>query len=115
DRCVGRDPGRKMSGDRIVGRVWSYRDISERERLLRSALFMSDATRLLASLDVEAALDPVAHTAGPYVGDGCAIDVFGSGGPRRLIAISRNPRMPMSPELHPTVLAGDLPIYQVGV
>src|SRR5262249_21715076 len=27
-------------GDAIVGRVWSYRDISERERLLRRALFL---------------------------------------------------------------------------
>jgi len=94
--------------------VWSYRDISERERLLRSALFLSDATRLLASLDVEPALDAVAHLAIPYLGDGCAIDLFESGGPRRLIAISRDPRAPMSPELHPTVLGGHSLIYQVG-
>src|SRR4029078_12274527 len=100
DRCVGRDPGRKMSGDTVVGRVWSYRDISERERLLRSALFLSDATRLLASLDVGRPRDAVAHLAFPYLGDGCAIDLFESGGPRRLIAISRDPRAPMSPELH---------------
>jgi len=113
-RVFERYSGPQRIGDRIVGRVWSYRDISERERLLRSALFLSDATRLLASLDVEPALDAVAHMAVPYLGDGCAIDLFGSGGPRRLIAISRNPRMPMSPELHPTVLAGHSLIYEVG-
>ena len=50
----------------------------------------------------------------PYLGDGCAIDVFGSGGPRRLIAISRDPKAPMSPELHPTVLGGHSLVYQVG-
>jgi PAS domain S-box-containing protein len=113
-RVFERYSGPQRIGDAIVGRVWSYRDISERERLLRSALFLSDATRLLASLDVEPALDAVAHMAVPYLGDGCAIDVFGSGGPRRLIAISRDPNTPMSPELHPTVLAGHSLIYQVG-
>jgi PAS domain S-box-containing protein len=114
-RIFERYSGPQMIGDAIVGRVWSYRDISERERLLRSALFLSDATRLLASLDVEPALDAVAHLAIPYLGDGCAIDLFESGGPRRLIAISRDPRAPMLPELHPTVLGGHSLIYQVGV
>jgi signal transduction histidine kinase len=101
-------------GDAVVGRVWSFRDISEREHLLRSALFMSDATRLLASLEVEQALDAVARIALPYMGDGCAIDVFGAGGPRRLVAISRDARTPISPELHPSVLGGQSLIYQVG-
>jgi PAS domain S-box-containing protein len=101
-------------GDAAVGRVWSFRDISERERLLRSALFLSDATRLLASLEVEQALDGVARIALPYMGDGCAIDIFGAGGPRRLVAISRDPRTPISPELHPSVLGGQSLIYQVG-
>jgi len=101
-------------GDDVVGRVWSFRDISERERLLRSTLFLSDATRLLASLEVEQALDGVARIAVPYMGDGCAIDVFGAGGPRRLVAVSRDPRTPISPELHPSVMAGNSIIYQVG-
>jgi PAS domain S-box-containing protein len=101
-------------GDTVVGRVWCFRDISERERLLRSALFLSDASRLLASLEAEQALDGVARIALPYMGDGCAIDVFGSGGPRRLVAVSRDPRTPISSELHPGVLAGNSLIYQVG-
>jgi signal transduction histidine kinase len=101
-------------GDAVVGRVWSFRDISAREQLLHSALFLSDATRLLASLEVEQALDGVARIAVPYMGDGCAIDVFGAGAPRRLVAISRDPRTPISPELHPNVLAGNSLVYQVG-
>jgi PAS domain S-box-containing protein len=101
-------------GDTVVGRVWSFRDVSERERLLHSALFLSDATRLLASLEVEQALDGVARIAVPYMGEGCAIDVFGSTGPRRLVAISRDAKTPISPELHPTVLAGQSLVYQVG-
>jgi PAS domain S-box-containing protein len=102
-------------GTSVVGRVWSFRDISEREQLLRSALFLSDATRLLASLEVEQALDAVARIALPYMGDGCAIDVFGVGGPRRLVAISRDARTPISSELHPTVLAGQSVIYRVAL
>ena len=59
-------------GDVVVGRVWSFRDITERERLLRRALFLADAGRLLGSLDAEKALETVARLAIPYVGDGCA-------------------------------------------
>jgi len=113
-RIFERFSGPHRLGAEVVGRVWSFRDISERERLLRSALFLSDATRLLASLEVEQALDGVARIALPYMGDGCAIDVFAAGGPRRLIAISRDPRTPISPDLHPTVLAGQSLIYHVG-
>lgn len=101
-------------GDTVVGRVWSFRDISERERLLNRALFLADATRLLASLDVEQALDSVAHLAIPYLGDGCAIDIFGNGAPRRLIAVSRDQARPISSTLHPTVLGGRSATYQVG-
>jgi PAS domain S-box-containing protein len=112
-RIFERYTGPYRIGNAVVGRVWSFRDVSERERLLRSALFLSDATRLLASLEVEQALDAVARIAVPYMGDGCAIDVFGAGGPRRLIAFSRDPRRPISPELHSGVLAGHSLIYQV--
>jgi PAS domain S-box-containing protein len=101
-------------GDAIVGRVWSIRDVTERERLLRRALFLADATRLLASLDVEPALDSVAHIAVPFLGDGCAVDLLGDGGPRRLLAVSRDPTQPIHPELHRSVLAGHSAIYGVG-
>jgi PAS domain S-box-containing protein len=112
-RIFERYSGPQRIGDEVVGRVWSFRDISERERLLRSALFLSDATRLLGSLDVEQALDGVARIALPFMGDGCAVDLFGAGSPRRLVALSRDPRMPISPELHPSVLAGHSLIYPV--
>jgi PAS domain S-box-containing protein len=98
----------------IVGRVWSFRDVTERERLFRRALFLADATRLLASLDVEPALDSVAHLAVPYLGDGCAVDLFGSGGPRRLLVVSRDPAQPVNPELRSSVLAGHAAVYSLG-
>jgi len=98
----------------IVGRVWSYRDVSEREQILRRAMFLSDTTRVLASLDVEPALEAVAHMAVPYLGDGCAVDLLGNGGPRRLLVVSRDPAQPMLIELHTTALAGHPAIYTVG-
>jgi PAS domain S-box-containing protein len=100
-------------GEHVSGRVWSIRDVTERERLLNRAVFLADATRLLASLEVEHALDAVAHLAVPYLGDGCAIDLFGNGGPRRLIAVSRSAAMPISPEVHPSVLASSSAVYEV--
>lgn len=99
-------------GPAVVGRVWAFRDITQRERLLRSALFLSDATRLLTSLDVERALDGVARIALPYMGTGCTIDLLNDGAPRRLVAVSNNVRHPMSPELHRNVLARHSIIYQ---
>ena len=54
-------------GGSLVGRVWSFRDVTERERLLRRATFLGDATRLLSSLDVTKALSSVAQLAVPYL------------------------------------------------
>jgi len=90
----------------------------EREQLLSNAVFLSDATRLLASLNIEAALSDVARLVVPYLGDGCAIDlfgdVFGDGGPRRVVAIAHDPRHPMFVKVHPTVLGGNALIYRMG-
>ncbi len=102
-------------GEQVVGRVWSFRDVTERERLFRRAVFLADTTRLLASLDVEPALDSVAHMAVPYLGDGCAVDLLGNGGPRRLLVVSRDPARPISPELRSAVLAGHPIIYTLGL
>jgi signal transduction histidine kinase len=102
-------------GDRVVGRVWSFRDVTERERLFRRALLLADAGRLLGSLDAEKALEAVARLTIPYVGEGCAIDLLTEGtGPRRLLAISRDPREPMTTELPRTVLAGRPVIENTG-
>jgi PAS domain S-box-containing protein len=87
-------------GDDIVGRVWSYRDVTDREGLLRRTVFLSDATRLLTSLDVEAALEGVARLALPTMADACAVDLFAeAGGPRRLLSISLDPSKALHGEL----------------
>jgi PAS domain S-box-containing protein len=98
----------------ISGRVWSFRDITERERLLRRALFLADAGRLLSSLDVEPALDSVARLSVPFMGETCAIDLLGNGQPKRLLMVSRDGAEPFNPELHSTVMAGHSVIYSQG-
>ncbi|HLU64743.1 MAG TPA: ATP-binding protein [Kofleriaceae bacterium] len=101
-------------GNEVVGRVWSFHDVTERERLLRSATFLSDATRLLASLDPPNALESVARMAIPYLGDGCAVDLLGFGGPRRLLAITRDPARPFALEVPRAALSGHATIFQAG-
>jgi signal transduction histidine kinase/PAS domain-containing protein len=113
-RVFERYSGPQRIGDEIVGRVWSFRDVSEREHLLRDALFLSDATRLLGSLEVEEALESVAQLVVQDLGDGCAIDLFGEGDARRLIAIARDRARPIAAEVHPAVLVGRSLLYQVG-
>lgn len=98
----------------IMGRVWSFRDVTVRERLLRHATFLADATRLLGSLDVEQALESVARLSIPVLGDGCAVDLMNAGGPRRLLAISRDPRRPMATELRRALAKGHATIFRLG-
>ena len=101
-------------GDEIVGRVWSYRDVTVREQLLHSALFLSDASRLLATLDEERALDAVGRLSLTYFADACAIDLFTAGAPRRIVAVSRDPSQSIVAELPRAALRGNPVIHAVG-
>jgi PAS domain S-box-containing protein len=102
-------------GDQVVGRVWSYRDVTVREGLLRRAVFLADASRLLTSLDVEAGLEAVARLALPAMADSCAVDLFAeSGGPRRLLSISFDPTRPMATELPRDVFTGQSQMRREG-
>jgi len=102
-------------GTELVGRVWSFRDVTERERLLRSTILLSDASRLLASLDIENALEAMAQLTLPFLGNGCAIDLFtASGGPRRLLSISREPSQPVVVELPRAIYGGHATIFMTG-
>jgi signal transduction histidine kinase len=98
----------------IEGRVWSFRDVSERERLLQRATFLSEVTRLLVSLDVEKALEAVAHLSIPQLGDHCAIDLFEQAGPRRLLSITRDPEEASPADLPHTVLSGHTTTFTSG-
>jgi PAS domain S-box-containing protein len=101
-------------GETLAGTVWSFRDITEPQRLLQRALFVADVTRLLASLELEPALEGLAHLSVPYLGETCTIDLFGDGEPRRLIASSTGDGRRPPAEVHPTVLGGHGLVYGVG-
>jgi PAS domain S-box-containing protein len=94
-------------GSEVVGRVWSFRDVTDRARLLRRAEFLADSGRLLASLDAEKALEGVARLSVPYLGDGCAVDLLtDGGGPQRLFVIEQDGSRSVRSDLPRAVLAG---------
>jgi signal transduction histidine kinase len=96
----------------IVGRVWSFRDVSERVELLRNALLLADAGRLLATLDVEPALEAVAQLVVPTLGAECTIDLFGDAAPRRWSATSHASAIRPELVLPGPVLAGHSILYE---
>lgn len=93
----------------IVGRVWSFRDVTERERLIAAQSLLVDASRLLASLDVRSALDAVARVAVPGLGDACAIELFGE--PQVLVSHSVAPARSFSPTWPAEVRTGRTAMY----
>ncbi len=84
----------------IVGRVWSFRDVTERERLIAQTSFRLDVSRMLISLDVRTALGAIAEAALHQLGDACAIDVFGDPDPHPTVARTRDgkPSVPAVPD-----------------
>jgi PAS domain S-box-containing protein len=96
----------RLKGD-VIGRVCSFRDVTERERQLARALLLSDASRILTSIDVERALGGVARIALPFLGTASAVDLFTeAGGPRRVASITLPGALPVDAEMAKTVLAG---------
>jgi signal transduction histidine kinase len=100
-------------GDRIVGRVWSFRDVTERERLLRHALFLADASRLLASLDADPALEAVSRLAVASMAQACSIELFPrDGASRKSIARARDDRAPAFGDVPADVMSGRVVSYE---
>jgi signal transduction histidine kinase len=98
-------------GSRIVGRVWSFRDVTERETLLRRATFFADAARLLATLDLEGALAGVARLSVPYLGDTCDVTLWSPDDRKKLVTAASYPDD--TPPCHPNPhsLAGATTLY----
>ena len=71
-------------GAAIVGRVWTFHDVTERETLLARQTLLADASRLLSSLDLEPALAALVQVAVPFLGWACAIDLVRGEGTRRI-------------------------------
>jgi signal transduction histidine kinase/PAS domain-containing protein len=93
----------------IVGRVWSFRDVTERERLLAHNTLLIDASRLLASLDVCCALDAVARAVVPRLGEASAIELFE---PPFKVAHAADRVRAFSPEWPPSIAAGQPTMFE---
>jgi|GEM_PF-2427071 len=97
----------------IVGRVWSFRDVTDRERLLERAVFLSDSSRLLASLEAEEAAEAVGRRALPLLGDACALELIPEDEPpRRLFTVAQGSEEVYVGDPSPSVLAGNLALCE---
>jgi PAS domain S-box-containing protein len=84
-------------GTAIVGRVWTFRDVTVRERVLARQMLLADASRLLGSLDLDAAFVGLAEIVLPTLGDACAIDLAGPNGPHRVASARLAGARPLPP------------------
>ena len=74
---------------RTDGRVWSFRDVTERERHAAAQHFLAEASRVLASsLDQVETLRSIARLAVPLLGDWCQVEVVEPDGRIRHVAVA---------------------------
>ena len=74
---------------RSDGRVWSFRDVTERERHAAEQHFLAEASSVLASsLDHAETLHSIARLAVPLLGDWCQVEVVERDGRIRHVAIA---------------------------
>lgn len=90
----------------IVGRVWSFRDVTVRERALSHARFLAEASRLLGALDLIPALQTIAQLAVMVMVDGCAFDLLRARETHRVVSISRHPSITVPEVIPSAVIAG---------
>jgi signal transduction histidine kinase len=80
--------------------------VTDRELLLRRAVLLADASRLLASLELDAALDGVGHLLASDLAEAVSIDVLqGDKGPRRLVSVQAEGGRPLPRAISAAVLA----------
>jgi PAS domain S-box-containing protein len=75
------------------GRIWCFRDITERARAEAGQRFLAEASTILAgSLDYETELERIARLMVPALADWCVVDLLGEDGAlRRLAIVHRDP------------------------
>ena len=75
--------------ERNVGRVWSFRDITDRKRTEETSRFLADATATLVELtDYDRTLQRIASLAVPAFADWCAVDMQEADGSIRRLAVT---------------------------
>lgn len=99
-------------GDDVVGRVWSFRDVTRRETLLRRRTFLLEASRLLSSLDAERGAQGVAQLAVPLLGESCRIAKLEDGHFHTLARVG--PHSFEGFRVPDKVMEGHPTVYQIG-
>ncbi len=96
----------QMSNGEVIGRVWSFRDITERERTLIHARFLAEASRVLGSLELVPALQTIARLAVIDMVDACAIDIRREDELTRVVSVSHDAAITVPDALPAAVAAG---------
>jgi PAS domain S-box-containing protein len=96
----------QVSNGEVVGRVWSFRDITERQRTLMQARFLAEASRVLGSLDLVPAMQTIVRLSVINMADACAIDIRRDGELTRVASVSRDPSITVPDALPAAVAAG---------
>lgn len=77
--------------DNIIGRVWTFRDVTLHRRAAAALRFLTDASQLLSSsLDPETTLRSLVNLLVPRLADWCVVDVVEDSRVRRLAAAHRD-------------------------
>jgi PAS domain S-box-containing protein len=75
-RVFSRDSHPQRVEGECVGRVWSFRDVTGEYRATRRAAFLAEASKVLAAITDETALDTIARLSVPFLGDWCNIMLY---------------------------------------
>jgi len=96
----------------IVGRVWSFRDVTERDRLLRHAVTLAETSRLLGSLDAAAALESVARLVVQRLWLVCSFDLLDE--TARKVVVSRDPKSELGAALAMAPATTEIQVRELG-
>jgi PAS domain S-box-containing protein len=96
----------QISNGEVIGRVWSFRDITERQRTLMQARFLAEASRVLGSLELVPAMQTIARLAVIELADACAIDLRRDDELTRVASVTRDASITVHDALPAAVAAG---------
>lgn len=94
-------------GARVVGRVFSFHDVTRRETLLRCTKLIADASRLLAALELAPALDGVLRLCLPQLGHTGAVHLVEDGHLELVALVGCKDRSSLPEELEGIIARGD--------
>lgn len=109
-RIVERDSKPQRVDGKSVGRVWSFRDVTNERRATRRATFLAAASKVLAGpLEDATPLDVIARLSVPFLADWCSILLVDANGSVKPVAVchSDSSRIPLVRSLVPDMRLTD--------